>query len=380
MTMMRVDEWKKSVQQALANSPKVQPQWLLLTDRVQWLLMSLHQQHGTATSERLRILNDLANEVGSNLKNIGLAHPLHPAFFDVSSQANKQILKIKSQSAWGQARKIFGPSASKGNSTQGSTRTIQHHNIHKGNPTSEKNYWLEALDPKHRSWGHEDVKGYFNDWLNDSTDLSFWDWLEKRNLAKDLKTVAYLDPKERWKYMCIFENNKSISRYRPGGTRSQGEVPLERFSTQGMSTLAAGQGYAIWVCSPGGIFYTHNHAESQFHHSSFLGGTRILAAGEWKVLDGQLRFINNKTGHYRSTPQELLKALRLLDSRVDLSITIVGVLDFSTSKEEMKAVPAKEFLKYGDWKQCCEVSLTVKQGHYNKSVFDLPPVNAAYAR
>lgn len=340
-SMMRADEWKKAV----AGHP-AHP----LIDRVQWLLMSYHRQPSTATSERSRILGDLTKEVGQVLKNYAKTHPLFPAFFDVSSQAIKQLTGIsKPQSAWGQARKIFGPS--KG--APGSTRTMHHHNLDENTATSENNYWLEALDPKHRSWGHMDRSTqYFQSWLNDvSTSLSFWDWLEEKKLAEDWSTVRYLDPKERWKYMCVFSDDKRIYQYKQNGLIGKGEIPLDIFSTANNTTVFSGQGAAIWVCSPGGIFYSGDHTKSQFHHSSFLAGGRVLAAGEWIVSAGRLLLISHKTGHYAATPQNLLKALRLLSSRVNLTRTVVAISNFSTG--EKKVVTAQDFMgKNGDYQQC----------------------------
>ena len=40
---------------------------------------------------------------------------------------------------------------------------------HADKPTSAKNYGLEGLDPKHRSWGHMDAQ-IFDDWLNSPSD------------------------------------------------------------------------------------------------------------------------------------------------------------------------------------------------------------------
>jgi hypothetical protein len=105
------------------------------------------------------------------------------------------------------------------------------------------------------------------------------------------------------------------------------------FDTSQNSTLFSGQGFAIWVMSPQGVFYTGDHKESEFHHSSFLAGRRVAAAGEWAVnKGGQLVFVNHKTGHYHCTPQQLYNAMvKLRDGmQMDVSRTAVCLKDHTT--------------------------------------------------
>ncbi len=41
------------------------------------------------------------------------------------------------------------------------------------------------------------------------------------------------------------------------------------------------------------------YTRRRFHHSSFLAGAPVKAAGEWLVVDGQVMAITDKTGHYK---------------------------------------------------------------------------------
>jgi len=299
-------------------------------DRVQVLLMNYHRQQGIAKDERMQLLQSLIDEVGPYLTSHAPSDPLFAPLFEVSSAAFKKIREIKHVGeAMKKMRQIFGPSGG----TLGGPRTIQHHNAKAAVPTSSKNYWLEALDPMHRSWGHEDNNHhYFDQWLADvGSTLSFFEWLQQKGLANDWPRVVYLDPSERWKYMIVFGEDRRLYRHKPTlGERGKGDIPVDVFSTKGMNTAFNGNHYAIWVCSSDGIVYSHSHIISEFHHSSFLAGRRVAAAGEWVVSGGRLLLVSHKTGHYMATPQNLVTALKHLEKRTDISRTVVQSTDFST--------------------------------------------------
>jgi len=57
---------------------------------------------------------------------------------------------------------------------------------------------------------------------------------------------------------------------------------------------------AIFVMSKTGDLYAaKQHKRCEFHHSSFLQGMSVAAAGELVVDDGVLSTITNQSGHYR---------------------------------------------------------------------------------
>lgn len=55
----------------------------------------------------------------------------------------------------------------------------------------------------------------------------------------------------------------------------------------------------IYVTDPQGTLYIANKVKGQFHHSSFLGGGSVGAAGAIVVNRGKLVKINPRSGHYR---------------------------------------------------------------------------------
>lgn len=67
----------------------------------------------------------------------------------------------------------------------------------------------------------------------------------------------------------------------------------------------------IYVTDPQGTLYIANKVKGKFHHSSFLGGGSVGAAGAIIVNHGKLLKINPRSGHYRPG---LRHFSRLLDS------------------------------------------------------------------
>lgn len=49
----------------------------------------------------------------------------------------------------------------------------------------------------------------------------------------------------------------------------------------------------------GHIFASKSHSVGVFHHSSFLQGKPVSAAGEIEVQNGEILLVTNNSGHYR---------------------------------------------------------------------------------
>lgn len=186
------------------------------------------------------------------------------------------------------------------------------------------NYWLERLDPRHRP-GFV-ISYYYKDWSaeqlrRETTDPNstetFFEFIDR--MAKALPQNDVI-------------NFYHITGYDPNDTRSARRLHFSgkdrrlqdnwdtNFDTGRSTTVASGQGWAIFVCSmpicgyEGGpvehMLFSGSHIEGSFYHASFLGGAPVLAAGEWMVVDGQIKVITGKSGHYKTTPQNMLTFLR----------------------------------------------------------------------
>lgn len=197
-----------------------------------------------------------------------------------------------------------------------------------GGWTTWHNYWLEALDPKHRV-GFELAKRW-EEWVQaeevdpqtgqrQPTKLSFWDWLDQQEPGAPEEVTYLSKQKKRNQYMLLPKDGRL---YQSG----------KLFDTTGMETAASGSGYAIFVVSTAGAFYSDSHVIGKFHHSTFLAGGAVRAAGEIKVKQGVLRKITRKTGHYRADREHLLYALNQLVRR-GVDIGQAEVWDFAVGPD-----------------------------------------------
>lgn len=76
--------------------------------------------------------------------------------------------------------------------------------------------------------------------------------------------------------------------------------PAKRLAQGGflLNTAGGTNGTFIFVMDGEGAIYSANKAEVN-HHSSFLAGGPVAAAGHWEVEYGALKWIGNESGHYQ---------------------------------------------------------------------------------
>ncbi|HUI44309.1 MAG TPA: hypothetical protein VL523_20275, partial [Terriglobia bacterium] len=78
------------------------------------------------------------------------------------------------------------------------------------------------------------------------------------------------------------------------------------YTTDGLSTVFSGDGWGIFVVDFQNNLYIHKHIEGDFHHSSFLSGDAVTAAGEITVNEqGWISVITAKSGHYMPTVADM---------------------------------------------------------------------------
>ena len=88
------------------------------------------------------------------------------------------------------------------------------------------------------------------------------------------------------------------------------------FDTATSSTIEAGRGRAIFVMSPEGTLYASNFQRmGAFHHSSFLAGGPVLAAGELEVDNGRLILVSDSSGHYQPAQEHMDQLMRVLEQK-----------------------------------------------------------------
>lgn len=71
-------------------------------------------------------------------------------------------------------------------------------------------------------------------------------------------------------------------------------------------------GVGIYVLDARGSFFAMDTAYRR-RHSTLLAGQAVAGAGEWRVQDGQLKWISQNSGHYRPNIWQMLQVVHQLD-------------------------------------------------------------------
>ncbi|MEV0075810.1 toxin glutamine deamidase domain-containing protein [Nocardia neocaledoniensis] len=115
--------------------------------------------------------------------------------------------------------------------------------------------------------------------------------------------VRYLDENERQAFRLEIRNGQL---YAANG---------RPFDTRGGQSVWHGGGRAIFVMDQDGNLYASlRHSPGIFHHSSFLAGAPVAAAGELVVIGGVLQQLTDSSGHYRPERGHTVQAIEHLRS------------------------------------------------------------------
>jgi hypothetical protein len=90
----------------------------------------------------------------------------------------------------------------------------------------------------------------------------------------------------------------------------------QRFDTATSSAIEGGRGRAIFVMDMQGNLYASNFQRmGEFHHSSFVAGGPVLAAGELVVDNGRLILVSDSSGHYQPAHEHMDQLMRVLEQK-----------------------------------------------------------------
>ncbi|MCX6990330.1 MAG: hypothetical protein NTX49_04620 [Chlamydiae bacterium] len=174
----------------------------------------------------------------------------------------------------------------------------------------EEGRWPEALLGDH--FFTQDIEIYFREWRISDSYLCFEEWFEHKMTNSTthlhLSKVAYLSEEEREAFTVSIKEGKVFRR----------DLPLNTEKMNAANLLGKG----ILVIGPDKKMYVGSHNIGKFHHSSFLSGSAVFAAGTIATnSDGQIVEISNKSGHYNPGLPQILSMLQLLeDQGIDLSV------------------------------------------------------------
>ncbi|MFN7938675.1 MAG: hypothetical protein U0R19_35425 [Bryobacteraceae bacterium] len=166
---------------------------------------------------------------------------------------------------------------------------------------ANRHYWLEKMDPRHRP-GFE-LSTAFENWLIRGGALSFWDYCQ-------IYSYSYFTGHEVKQYINAADAKKKEVGVRHGIFRTLDPMNDTPFDTSGNKTLFSGIGWAIFVVDMEGRLYCGDHEEGKFHHSTFLAGGAVQAAGELVAENGEIKVVTAKSGHYTPGVDQMLQFLK----------------------------------------------------------------------
>ena len=170
-------------------------------------------------------------------------------------------------------------------------------------------------------------------------------WKESEIQLENMNNmVRYLDMERRQKY--VIEPGTDGLLYFRDAFESAVKFERKPFDTS-QSTAAYGgrSGRAIWVQGPSGRFYSSNESQAgKFHHSSFLAGRDVKAAGDWKVTGGKLMMISAISGHYHPTLDSLKGALVDLQAVSRQLVSWGGNVECYKKDNTPAVIPIRGFL------------------------------------
>lgn len=185
-------------------------------------------------------------------------------------------------------------------------------------------FWLEGLDTKHRYGFH--LRLYHDIWkaemqdnssLLSDADRSFFYWLDNGNGSQlelpecsraQLNTtcVQYCSPHQRYSFEVYC--HRSTASTRLYFASSHALVETDELSKW------------IFVMSRDGKLYVARKNKGFFHHSSFLAGAPIAAAGKVFVTAGVLHAVEPHSGHFKPRLASLSALCQMLEGHgVDMS-------------------------------------------------------------
>ncbi|KAL8936139.1 MAG: hypothetical protein Q9216_005087 [Gyalolechia sp. 2 TL-2023] len=113
----------------------------------------------------------------------------------------------------------------------------------------------------------------------------------------------------------------------------------------------------IFVADTSYDLYIGIKQSGAFQHSSFLHGARVSAAGLIKVKDGQLQYMQPRSGHYKPPPSSFRAFVHSLQKRgVDMSVmsvpksyaVLMGLESYSKGMENIQKIKKVVRMKKGD--------------------------------
>ena len=182
----------------------------------------------------------------------------------------------------------------------------------------ECKHWLEVEDKYHRYGTY--LRPYYDVWASLGSPGQFFHWLDYGDgryidLSQAYQTkTKFVSRSKLDHYMvhyCSFEERERFKvEVRDGilvwasKNPPHGAQQYDRVDSGGVSERW------IFVIDNNGQFFINRKVKGRFHHSSFVAGDSLRAAGRIVINDGEIVCVGPNSGHYRTSKEQLEKALR----------------------------------------------------------------------
>ncbi len=104
----------------------------------------------------------------------------------------------------------------------------------------------------------------------------------------------------------------------------------QRLDTQNLQVDGYGFGWGLFVLGFDNRLYVGAEVREIFQHSSFFAGGAVQCGGELCCINGRLRYLTCKAGHYRSGRMELYRLIAVLQNQ---GVPLANVLVVPSPKE-----------------------------------------------
>ncbi|DAZ98476.1 TPA: hypothetical protein N0F65_004913 [Lagenidium giganteum] len=196
-----------------------------------------------------------------------------------------------------------------------------------------RDFWLEALDERHRYGFH--LRAYHQVWKNEmdarrskSQSLAYYDPKERRVVDNTsfFQWLDHGDGKDLELPECTRDSlEKMCVAYCNADERKQFEVDLAqpfpgathkvmRFVTTRQLVTTDDTGKWIFVIDTHQKMYISRKRKGFFHHSSFVAGAPIYAAGKIVVHQGQIKAIEPHSGHFKPALKNLVALRHIIEA------------------------------------------------------------------
>jgi hypothetical protein len=220
--------------------------------------------------------------------------------------------------------------------------------------------WLECTDRRHRYGAY--LFDYYALWAAADTMDSFFYWLDSGG-GKDVLTagppppspknvprarlesaeVKYCNNKERLQYVVeihdgkLYWVNQSVGSFETPVHSTKKPKP-KKGAPEGAPNEPV---MMIYVMSPDGTLYVGDKKREKFHHSSFLSGSAVIAAGSICVEKGGLKELTPHSGHYRPSDEDFARCVQSFrDAGVPMDQVTIAAQKKRTEKD-LSALVAK---------------------------------------